>query len=118
MSRITRLTTLVGGGAAVAAALLGATSAPASAAEAPPAAAHTAVVKTADEVCGFNSGGVFGQAQYLNCSPFSVQIRVEWPWWTFRDDTFMCIGARMSNALNNAGTIAPAFAVFDGITDC
>jgi len=118
MSRITRLAAMAAGATAVSAALLTATTANAQATEAPPANAHAAVVKPAGEVCGFNSGGVFGQAQYLNCSPFSVQIRIEWQWWQFRDDTFMCIGPHMSNALNNDGDIAPAFAVFDGVTNC
>ena len=112
MSLFKRMAAVGAGGAAVCAALLAGTAATAQAA--PLETAHPAAVAH-DAVCGFNEGGLFGVATYNNCSPYSVEIRIEW--W-FSDDTYRCVPAHSNVWLNNTDDTPPYYAVFDGRTNC
>lgn len=115
MLRIRRMTALVVGGIAVCAALLGAAT-PASAAPAHPTAPvvapAAAVSPAAFTHCGFNSGGLWGTAQYENCSRYAWQVVVEPAWW-WESNYTICVGAYETTALNTGGW-APRWAYADG----
>ena len=119
MSRLKRIAATVGGGVAICAGLLatqttGAQAEPLHAAAAAPAAAHATPAAPAYS-CGFQYGGLDGQSFYNNCSPYSVEIRIEY--W-FSPDSYACVGANSALVLNAYDTLSPTYAVFDGRTHC
>ena len=115
MSAMRRVAALAAGGMALCAILLGGETATASAT--PLHDPHPGSVTPAT-VCGFNGAGILGQASYWNCSPYSVQIDISWPFWVSWDDTYQCVPANSYTVLNNYDSPAPYNAVFDGYVGC
>lgn len=106
---IRRAAALLLGGFALCAALL--TSGMATASAAPVEVAKPAAVNP----CGFSWGGLWGTSTYDNCSPYSVEIRIEW--WS-HGDTYRCVPARATVDLNSYDQTPPYYADFDGRTHC
>lgn len=67
-------------------------------------------------MCGYLDEGIGEHPLYVNCSPFSVEVRIE-HWW--EDDTYQCVRAHFTEPLGNDNDYWDIYnATFDGVTNC